>query len=429
VRILFASQAMDGHFNPMTGLAKRLQERGHDVRWYTGPVYAAKLEKLGIPLVPYKRAVEHRADNLAELYPERARLKGPILMGFDGEKVFASNVSNFFEDIRELHGSFPFDVVVADTSMFIHRLVSHLLDVPVVNFVVVGNLESDPLVPPPFFGFRPARHLADKALQKAAGFLLDHVILRAAGRSYRRQHAAYGQPVPGGGRLIDETYRCAAATIQTGPESFDFPRRRINPTVHYVGALLPYRAQGREHDGLELPGGYSATVVVTQGTIDNADHTKLIIPALEALKDTDTLVVVATGGRGTDVLNARYPQPNVVVRDYVDFAGVFDITDVYITNGGYGGVQLSLSKGVPLVVAGLNEGKNDVNARVEYAGVGVNLRSERPKATAIAKAVEEVLTNPRWKRQAEKIQAELAAGDATDRAAAVVERAARTARP
>jgi UDP:flavonoid glycosyltransferase YjiC (YdhE family) len=180
---------------------------------------------------------------------------------------------------------------------------------------------------------------------------------------------------------------------------------------------------------LELPGGYSATVVVTQGTIDNADHTKLIIPALEALKDTDTLVVVATGGRGTDVLNARYPQPNVVVRDYVDFAGVFDITDVYITNGGYGGVQLSLSKGVPLVVAGLNEGKNDVNARVEYAGVGVNLRSERPKATAIAKAVEEVLTNPRWKRQAEKIQAELAAGDATDRAAAVVERAARTARP
>jgi hypothetical protein len=102
VNILFASQALDGHFNPMTGVAMRLRERGHDVRWYTGPVFAAKLEGLGIPLFPFVRAVEHRADNLNDLYPERARLKGPRAIGFDGEKIFASNVTNFFEDIREL---------------------------------------------------------------------------------------------------------------------------------------------------------------------------------------------------------------------------------------------------------------------------------------------------------------------------------------
>jgi len=32
MNILFASQAIDGHFNPMTGVAMRLKERGHDVR-------------------------------------------------------------------------------------------------------------------------------------------------------------------------------------------------------------------------------------------------------------------------------------------------------------------------------------------------------------------------------------------------------------
>ena len=78
---------------------------------------------------------------------------------------------------------------------------------------------------------------------------------------------------------------------------------------------------------------------------------------------------------GTEGLQARYKQPNVVVRDYVDFAHVFEFTDVFITNGGFGGVQLSLSKGVPLVVSGINEGKSDVNARVEYAGVGINLKT------------------------------------------------------
>lgn len=152
MNILFASQAVDGHFNPMTGVAVRLKERGHNVAWYTGPVFAEKLGQLGISQFPFRRAIEHRADNLNELYPERAKLKGPRAIGFDGEKIFASNITNFFEDLRELQQDFPFDVVVADSSMFIQRLVSHLLGKPVVSFVAVPNMESDPLVPPLFSG-------------------------------------------------------------------------------------------------------------------------------------------------------------------------------------------------------------------------------------------------------------------------------------
>jgi UDP:flavonoid glycosyltransferase YjiC (YdhE family) len=425
VNILFASQAIDGHFNPMTGVAMRLMERGHDVRWYTGPVFAAKLQSLGIPHFPFRRAIEHRADNLNELYPDRARLKGPRAIGFDGEKIFASNVTNFFEDIRELDHDFPVDVVVADSSMFIHRLVSHLMGKPVVSFVVIPNMESDPLVPPLFFGFRPARNPVEKALHGLAGLLSDKVILRPASQSYRRQHAAFGQPVPGGGRLTDEPYRCSDATIQTGTESLDFPRRRVNPKVHHVGALLPYRAPQPPADGGGGDSGFSrtypTTLVITQGTVDNLDHNKLIVPALEAVKDLDALVIVATGGRGTEALRALYPQPNVVVRDYVDFAKVFEFTDVFITNGGFGGVQLSLSMGVPLVVAGINEGKSDVNARVEHAGVGINLRSESPTPADIAKAVGKVLADPGWKNRARTMQQQFHGEDPAEAAAAVVE--------
>jgi UDP:flavonoid glycosyltransferase YjiC (YdhE family) len=424
MNILFASQAVDGHFNPMTGVAMRLKDHGHDVRWYTGPVFSDKLHGMGIPLFPFRRAIEHRADNLNELYPERARLKGPRAIGFDGEKVFASNVTNFFEDIRELDRDFPFDVMVADSSMFIHRLVSHLMGKPVVNFVAIPNMESDPQVPPLFFGFRPPLNPVEKAVQAAAGLFSDKVILRAATQSYRRQHALYGQAVPRKGRLTDEPYRCSDATIQTGPESLDFPRRRVNPKVHYVGALLPYRAPGAAGTAGDADGSprrYKSTLVVTQGTVDNLDQNKLIVPALEALKDMDAQVIVATGGRGTEDLQARYPQPNILVRDYVDFAKVFDSTDVFITNGGFGGVQLSLSKGVPLVVSGINEGKSDVNARVEYARVGINLKSESPKPRDIAKAVAEVLGDPSWKNRARKLCASSDAEDPAEAAAAVVE--------
>jgi UDP:flavonoid glycosyltransferase YjiC (YdhE family) len=344
MKILFASQAI-GHFNPMTGVAVRLKERGHDVGWYTGPVLADRLRLLGIRHFPFRRAIEHRADNLNELYPERARLKGPRAIGFDGEKIFASNISNFFEDIRELH------------------------------------------------------------------------------------EATYGQDVPRQGRLTDEPYRCADAIIQTGPASLDFPRRYVNPKVHYVGALLPHRTVAAGADPDEWPRTYPATLVVTQGTVDNVDQDKLIIPALEAVKGMDALVIVATGGRGTAALKARYPQANILVRDYVDFASVFGFTDVFITNGGFGGVQLSLSKGVPLVVSGINEGKSDVNARVEYASVGISLRTESPKPRDIAKAVADILGDPAWKERAGQMRDQLELADPAEAAADVVENTARAAGP
>jgi UDP:flavonoid glycosyltransferase YjiC (YdhE family) len=425
MKILFASQAIDGHFNPMTGFAVRLRDLGHEVAWYTGPVFTEKLRLLGIPLMPFRRAIEHRADNLNELYPERAKLKGPRAMGFDAEKIFASNTANFFEDMREFRRDFPFDAAVVDNTMLVQRLLSRVMQVPVVSFVPVPNMESDPLVPPLFFGFRPARNLRERALHRMAGLVSEKVILKSARRSYVRQHAVYGQPVPRSGPLTDETYLCSDAVIQTGWESLDFPRGTINPKVHYVGALLPYRPSQPSEEAVDelsrLALTFAATLLITQGTVDNLDHNKLIIPALDAVKDMDALVVVATGGRGTQELRARYPQPNIVIRDFVDFATVLEFTDVFISNGGFGGVQLSLSKGVPLVVSGINEGKSDVNARVEHAGVGISLRTEAPKSADIADAVSEVLTDPRWKARAQAMREQFDSQEPVAAAAAVVE--------
>ena len=51
-RILFATMPFDGHFSPLTGIARHLRDQGHDVRWYAGPSYAKKLADLGIRLGP-----------------------------------------------------------------------------------------------------------------------------------------------------------------------------------------------------------------------------------------------------------------------------------------------------------------------------------------------------------------------------------------
>ncbi|KUM36973.1 glycosyltransferase [Arthrobacter sp. EPSL27] len=426
MKILLASQAVAGHFNPMTGIGVRLKDHGHEVGWYTGSTLAGRLDELGIPHYPFERAIEHTADNLNELYPQRARLKGPMAIRFDGERIFASNVTNFFEDIRDVHRRFPFDAVVMDNTMFIQRLVAVVLGKPVVSFVPIGNMERDPLVPPMFFGFAPARTPADKILHAGARMVSDQFVTKPARTSYVRQLQGYGLTTPRNTPITDEPYRWSHAVIQTGTASLDFPRRNINPKVHYVGALLPYRPPAGGSDAAAASrqttaeGTYRRTVVVTQGTVDNRDPAKLMIPTIEALKDTDTLIVVATGGANTGDLRRRYPQPNVVIEDFVDFTRVFPATDVFVTNGGFGGVLLSLSHGVPLVTAGINEGKSDVNARVEHAGVGINLKTETPRAAAVRAAVDTVLADPSWRARAQAVRGQFEAEDSIGAAVDVI---------
>jgi UDP:flavonoid glycosyltransferase YjiC (YdhE family) len=60
-----------------------------------------------------------------------------------------------------------------------------------------------------------------------------------------------------------------------------------------------------------------------------------------------------------------------------------------------------------LLTAGIREGKNDVNAHVDYFGVGIDLRTERPRPDAIRRAVHRILSEPRWKQNVARLRAEL----------------------
>jgi UDP:flavonoid glycosyltransferase YjiC (YdhE family) len=408
VKILLASLAIDGHFNPLTSIGKRLQANGHDVRWYTGSRYESRLAELGIPHFPFRRAVQHTPENLNELYPERALLKGPRAAAFDGEKVFASNVGNFFDDMRDIRADFPFDLLLEDGAVFVQRLITEILGVPVISVIAINNMQRDPLVPPLFFGLKPATSPIGRLRDRALKLLSDRLVTAPGQRRYASILADVGLTLGADNLFTDEPYVASAAVIQSGTLSFEYPRSVANPKVHYVGPLLPYR--GSQSPPLTFTGKlgrYGRTVLVTQGTVDNKDPAKLIAPAIEALKDTDTLVVVATGSSGTAALRHRYPGDNVVIEDQIDFDAALKHANAYVTNGGFGGVMLSLANGVPLVCAGITEGKNDVNAHVDYHRVGIDLRTDKPKPESIRRAVDRVCTEPEWKARAEAYQAEI----------------------
>jgi UDP:flavonoid glycosyltransferase YjiC (YdhE family) len=199
--------------------------------------------------------------------------------------------------------------------------------------------------------------------------------------------------------------------LQIGVPGLDYPRRSAPPSFGFIGPLVPQKSKSAALPNEDKIAKYSSVIVVSQGTIDNRDPEKLFVPALEALEGGPHLVVATTGHRNTEALRKRFPADNVIVEDYVDFDVLLDHAALFICNGGYGSILQSLVKGVPLLSAGQLEGKNDINARLDYAGVGLDLRTERPSPKQIAVGVARVLGDRGYTERAQRMRDELLSYD------------------
>lgn len=407
MKFLFATMPFDGHFNPLTGVAMHLKAAGHDIRWYAGPSYATKLEKLGIQHYPFQRASEINQDNIGELFPERARLRGPALIRFEARHIFVDNTENFFEDVREIEASFPFEALLCDSAFYAMKLIKEKLGKRVCAFEVGPSLETSEDVPPNFVGFKPAKNALGRLVHQGMRAVMERMVMGESKGVYNGMLAAHGlKPIEGS--LFDVSYRSPDVVFLSGVPGFAYPRRDPNPKVKFVGPLLPYKSvTARTFSQTEKLEKYKRVILISQGTVDNKDPGKLIVPALEALKDTDALLVVATGYCKTAELRESYPQDNIIIEDFIDFEFILEHTDLFICNGGYGSVLISLSKGVPVLAAGIREGKNDINAHVDYFGVGIDLRTESPKPAAIRRGAERILSEPRWKQSVARLQEQL----------------------
>lgn len=407
MKILFATMPFDGHFNPLTGVAKHLQGAGHEVRWYAGPSYAAKLKRLGIPHVPFQRATEINQQNIGQLFPERANLHGPALIRFETNHIFVSNTVNYFEDVREIDASFPFDVLFCDAGFYAMKLIKEKLGKRVCAFGLAPSMETAKDSPPNFVGMQPARNGLGRLVHRGIRAMMERMVMSEGKSMYNAMMVTYGL-APIEGSLMDLPYRSPDILFQSGTAGFAYPRREPNPKVVFVGPLLPYKtAVSTTFPQAAKLNKYEQVILISQGTVDNKEPGKLIVPALEALKDSGALLIVTTSFSQTEALRQTYPQDNIIIEDFVDFDFILDHADVFICNGGYGSILLSLSKGVPVLAAGVREGKNDVNAHVAYFGVGIDLRTERPKPGDIRQAVGRILSEPGWKQSVASLRDEL----------------------
>ncbi|MFJ8474442.1 glycosyltransferase [Kitasatospora sp. NPDC094011] len=428
-RIITTALPAHGHVSPLLAIAADLAVRGHEVVFLGGSRFADTVERAGVRFAALPAEIDWDDRDLDAAFPGRAELApGPERIAFDVRHVFLDPVPHQYRALLALLAEFPADAVITDA--FIQGTLPLALARPRAERPALIGIGITPSMLPsvdtaPFGLALPP--LAGEEGRIRNRSLQEEVDRRAEPlqRYAEKVFAEAGVRLPDGPRGLAQV-TVPDAYLQLTVPGFEYPRSDAPASYRMIGAL-----PGNVGEEQPLPAwwdevtGERPVVVVTQGTLANDDLDQLVAPTVRALADRDVLVVAATARPDgpealTGLLGGRLPE-NVRAAGYVPFDRLLPHTDVLVSNGGYGGVQTALRYGVPLVVAGASEDKPEVAARVQWAGVGLDLRTGRPEPEVVGRAVDQVLAEGRFRERARTLGAEFAAYRPFDTIAELVE--------
>lgn len=396
---LLAANPIHGHVGPILQVARHLVGLGHDVTVLTGARFQGRVVAGGAAF----RALTGRADyddREPDTYlPDRARYSGVARAQYDIRTIFVETIPDQFRSLRAAIDDIRPDAVLVDGAFggALPMLASPSERPPILALGVTPLSQSSRSLAPYGMGLPPARSALGRLRYAALGAVARKVIFRPTQQAGRRAFAECGETLTG---FVMDASREFDGFLQTGVAEMEYPRDDLAANTVFVGVLPQDRSQTDVPDWWDdlEPG---PVVHVTQGTIDNRDFDRLVRPTLDALAHDALTVVVSAGGRGVETVGDL--PANARAETYLSYDLLLPRLDVFVTNGGFGGVQAALAAGVPIVIAGDTEDKPEVAARVAWTGAGVDLGTGTPTPTAIRDAVRTILADPSYRRSAERI--------------------------
>jgi MGT family glycosyltransferase len=411
---LLCASPIQGHVAPMIAIARDLVGRGHDVTLLTGSRFRDAVLAAGADHRPLGGIADYDDRVMQDLLPERDRHRGIAKLEYDVQTIFVRPVPDQYRALEQAIAEVGPDAILAEGAFA--GVVPLLLDdpagrPPIVGVGVLPLVQMSVDTAPTGLGLAPRPGASGRLRNRVLNALVTRVIFRRTQTLASSIMRELGRP--GLETFVFDTTRLTDRFLQLSPAEFEYPRSDLSPNLRFVGTVLPPAPTSDAlPDWWDELDGDRPVVHVTQGTIDNKDFDRLVRPTLDALADRDVLVVVATGGRPVEELGEL--PGNARAAEFLPYDLLLPKTDVFVTNAGFGGTQYALSHGVPIVAAGDTEDKPEVSMRVQWSGVGVNLRTGTPTAAAVAKAVDEVLADRTYRDRARAMAARIRDYDTFD---------------
>ncbi|HNW89179.1 MAG TPA: glycosyltransferase [Bacteroidales bacterium] len=419
-KILIASVPLSGHVNPAVPLAKRLIAAGHEVCWYSGKNYRQQIEATGAKFYPFKEAHDFHDSTIKSEFPKLPEKSLLRHSSFYIKHVFYDNMLGQYLDLREILREFQAELLLTDEWFTGAIPYAESKKLPWVVYCNSPLFYYDDEVPFPGAGIYPRTDQYGIHRNRIVNWMTTRIFFGGVQRYIDRLRKEIGLRPMKRFFLINNIF-ISRLFVKFNTQAFEFSWKKLPCQVRFVGPVIPEYTNHRVYDWLNKLDAAKPVIFITQGSVNIDNYDKLIIPALEAVKDLDVQILVATGKEFLEDLRSQFQQENIFIEEFMPYALIMPKVNLMITNGGFGGVITALNYGVPLVVASNSEDKPEIAARINYFKVGINLATGYPKPKKIRKAVKEIFSNPVYKENAERISRDFQQHHAPDETVILIE--------
>lgn len=381
MRFFFTIQASISHVNPMLPVARALKKRGHDIHFVTGRSLFPFIHSKGF------QTIDSNVGLTPEEFPERDELIPQERGAFDIGYVFASySPPLVFEGLKSIIETEPPDLIIRDQLEFGGYLLGEVYDIPHVTLNISAGWQMAKdflmnLIETPLMQHRQKLNLPDVS-------------------------------------IIESLFRYLR--LDMTPES-------LLPPNYFKTKTTRNFNQFKESHQDKLPDWVDAmpfekTILITLGTVWNTDDATFHT-LISAARTESANVIVATGREDSSLDNANYPE-HVKIVNYIPFTALLPRLSASIFHGGFVTLLTLLNGGIPMIIIPL-AADHFLNGRlVEMAQVGRTIQA--PDASRVHKVLKEVLTNPIFRGNAQRIQADMQAMPGVEDACDLLEQVAVT---
>lgn len=422
---LFAMFQGGGNIPLILPVAAELVARGHRVRVLAGPSirgtrqpvserFRQRIAATGATAVPFTEPDLHPFDVAP---PSRG-----LAFGWT-PRWLTRSVTNvptlawapaWADNVTAELGSVSTDVLVVDHFLFGALAAGEAAGVPTAA-LVHGFYKHRPApgLPPYCTGLLPARGPASRVRDALYDMAIRRIYRRDGLPPLNRARRQVGLPPL---RTPFDQYDRLARVLILANAALDFPVRRLEPNVRYVGT--PFDDAGAAAWESPWPSEDARPLVLVSLSTLPQGQAPILQRILTAVEPLPVRTLVTLG----PTLNASQftAPPNVIFETFVPHASVLPRVAMVVTQCGMGTMLKALAHAIPLVCVPLQGDQPDNATRVVSRGAGVRLdRGASPEE--IRAAIQRVLDEPSFRESAQRLGSALADDDGARTAADEIE--------
>jgi UDP:flavonoid glycosyltransferase YjiC (YdhE family) len=412
--ILLAALSGSGAAANLEPLIRALHDRGHSVHVLSDPAEAERVEALGARFVPVPDPTlpsmgQRAASPLARLRRLRPNVR----------QAFLDPIPSQWAAVQRVLAQTPIDVVVADLMFFGAGILAAVPRSERPSLVVIGMVpppDPDIDVAPYGMGLRPV----PGPLGRLRNLVLSRFVARPMVGVLDHEFRDLVRTVTGYDITGSPWQLAAAADVwaQATVPRFEYPRAAPPANLRLVGPLAPVDVAAPP-DWWDPRSEPPVVIVRADGRLP-LEH--VVVPAIEALQDADSITLVTGASRERTERAYGRPLPaNVHFEQVVPWSRLIPQRTILVSTGDYVHVQHALRIGVPVVVVGASEPQLETKARVAWAAVGIDVPEAQPTSAIIADAIARARADTGIHLAAARIAAQISRTDAEQEICGIVE--------